>query len=626
EVILVTIRDITSRKQVEQALKDSEIKHKALINNIPGMIYRGFSDWSSEIISGAKEVCGFTNEEINLLENKWLSIIHPDDIDEVKKIGFDITKRQKAIVQIYRIINKAGLTQWVEDHKTSLFSDDGEFFGIDGIVFNVTDRKLIELALIENERRMSVMLGNLPGMVYRRQNDKNWTIDFISEGCVNITGYTPNNLINNKIESLKNLIHPDDISKVHSRIQKAIKQGTTFENEYRIIMKSGEVKIVWEHGVPIKAENQDKIFIEGYIWDVTARIKGERALKESHDRYEAIFEGVADGIVYANRKGKILAVNTGFENITGLSKENWIGKNGLDLARKYIPINKLPKLMSQIKPALKGEALKNIIFEYNDQLLEINAPMEKDTPGVTIHVRDITEQVEAQSKLEQARVDLQESHEQLHELSTHMENVREEERTSIAREIHDELGQAMTAIKMDLVWLAKTISDVHPNVIEKTTSTLKIVDDAIKSIKRISTELRPGLLDDLGLSAAIEWQVGEFQSRTGIKCDLMFQPKEIITDQARSTVLFRIMQEALTNVARHSKATRVKIRLKDDHGLLQLTIIDNGIGITDKKIIDPKSYGLKGIQERVYPWRGSVTITGTKGKGTILIAIIPKNE
>jgi signal transduction histidine kinase len=154
----------------------------------------------------------------------------------------------------------------------------------------------------------------------------------------------------------------------------------------------------------------------------------------------------------------------------------------------------------------------------------------------------------------------------------------------------------------------------------------KIIDDTIQSVKRISSELRPGLLDDLGLSNAIEWQAEEFQSRTGIKCNVRSDPEEIITDKSRSTVLFRILQEALTNVARHSKATNVKIRLKDDIGLLRLTVIDNGIGITDRNINDPSSYGLKGIQERVYPWRGTVSITGTKGKGTILIAIIPQNE
>ncbi len=616
KVVLVTIRDITDRKKAEEALQESEQKHKTLTRNIPGMVYRGFSDWSSEIISGCEELCGYKSKEINSLKNNWLSSSQPDDIEETLRIGKKITKSQGQTIQRYRIINKMGSVRWVEDHKTTIFSDQDKFIGIDGIVFDITDyklaedtvkqsetnfrnifdlsydaifikdrnlkiidvnksasklfgfsrkeflatpeqqlgdlqkndyelvdkyvsqalagqsqrfewwglkkdgtsfpeeivisrtyynneevllftirditkrkkseialkksekslissqkvanlgsytfdiksitwtsskilnkilgindkfeksftgwleiihpdhrtmmqeyvtndiltkfkkfdreykiqrksdgkvrwvhglgnlefdiqgnpyiligtiqditdRKMIELALVENERRMQVMMGNLPGMVYRRLNDKNWTMRFISEGCLRITGYAPKSLINNKV-SLKDIIHPDDVKKVQKRVKNAINGKGTFEIEFRVRTKSGEEKIVWEQGVVVQTKESNKIYIEGYIWDVTARIKSEQALKDSHDRYEGIFEGVAEGIAYMNHKGNILAVNSGFENITGLTKEELVGNDGIELAKKNLSLKQLPKFMHLISPALKGEPLRNVMFE-----------------------------------------------------------------------------------------------------------------------------------------------------------------------------------------------------------------------------------------------------------------------
>ncbi|MEE9190373.1 MAG: sensor histidine kinase, partial [Candidatus Neomarinimicrobiota bacterium] len=244
-------------------------------------------------------------------------------------------------------------------------------------------------------------------------------------------------------------------------------------------------------------------------------------------------------------------------------------------------------------------------------------------PADLVFVRDITKRKKAKEKL---NLDLETTNKQLHELSSHMEIVREEERTNIAREIHDELGQALTALKMDLAWLTKKFPDVPSSITEKRDSMKNIINDTIQSVKKISTELRPGILDDLGLSAALEWQTEEFNKRSGIACDTRSNPEEIVTDPARSTAIFRIFQECLTNVSRHSKATKVKVRLKDDHGILTLTVSDNGKGISESDIENPTSYGLKGIQERVYPWNGTVKITGSPGKGTVLIAIIPQSN
>lgn len=153
-----------------------------------------------------------------------------------------------------------------------------------------------------------------------------------------------------------------------------------------------------------------------------------------------------------------------------------------------------------------------------------------------------------------------------------------------------------------------------------------LIDTTVQSVQRISSELRPGLLDDLGLSAAVEWQADEFRNRTGIQCETISDPEDIALNQALSIAVFRIFQEALTNIARHANATRVKIILKEKSGKVELTVRDNGKGITEKQISDARSFGLIGMRERVHSFRGDLRITGTPNKGTTVRVSIPLDK
>lgn len=222
-----------------------------------------------------------------------------------------------------------------------------------------------------------------------------------------------------------------------------------------------------------------------------------------------------------------------------------------------------------------------------------------------------------------AEEELKKSQEKLRNLSLHLQSVRERESTRIAREIHDELGHLLTALKMDLSWLNKRFTNGQKPLLEKTKSMSELTDMIIEAVQKISTELRPVILDDLGLVPAIEWQAQEFEGRTNIKCEVAMDCGDIDLDQDRSTVLFRIFQEALTNVARHANATKIKVSLEEKPGKLLLEIKDNGRGITEEQISDPKSFGLIGIRERIYPWGGEVKIKGLSNKGTTLTVILP---
>ena len=233
-------------------------------------------------------------------------------------------------------------------------------------------------------------------------------------------------------------------------------------------------------------------------------------------------------------------------------------------------------------------------------------------------------EAEERSQHRRAEEQLRESHERLRALSVYLQTVREEERTRIAREVHDELGQALTSCKLDLSWIANKLpSDLKP-LLDKTRSLTAHIDSTIQTVRRISSELRPGVLDHLGLVAAIEWQANEFQNRTGIKCDLRARVREPLPDQDLSTTFFRIFQETLTNVIRHAGATHVAVDLKEADGRITLEVKDNGRGIAREDISNTKSMGLLGMRERASLLGGVFRIGSLPGgKGTRVRVSIP---
>ena len=216
---------------------------------------------------------------------------------------------------------------------------------------------------------------------------------------------------------------------------------------------------------------------------------------------------------------------------------------------------------------------------------------------------------------------LRESEEKLRRLAAHLISVREEERAHIAREIHDELGQVLTGLKMEVTWLAKRLREKP--LIEKTDSMCKLIDTTVQTVRKIATGLRPEMLDDMGLVAAVAWQAKEFQKRTGIRCRTKLPPESVKPDVDISTTMFRIFQEILTNVARHSRATRVDMELAISEERVTLDVIDNGVGIADSDLNGKKSLGLLGMHERALLFGGDVKITGTPGHGTRVSVSIP---
>jgi signal transduction histidine kinase len=224
---------------------------------------------------------------------------------------------------------------------------------------------------------------------------------------------------------------------------------------------------------------------------------------------------------------------------------------------------------------------------------------------------------------ELAEEKLKMSLEQLRALAARLQLVREEERTSVAREIHDELGQACTAIKMDLALIGRKATKRQTQLQTKVLSAMQLADNMISSLRRIASELRPGTLDDLGLTAALEWQAQEFQSRTGIQCNVILPHEPLTLDPERSTAIFRIFQESLTNVARHAQATRVVARLEAKADALILEVRDNGKGFNAQEPRARRSLGLVGMQERALLLNGELNVEGVPGAGTTMTLRIP---
>ncbi|MEA2064457.1 MAG: hybrid sensor histidine kinase/response regulator transcription factor, partial [Gemmatimonadota bacterium] len=262
------------------------------------------------------------------------------------------------------------------------------------------------------------------------------------------------------------------------------------------------------------------------------------------------------------------------------------------------------KISFDVEVGLRDEKLAEKVFK-----LRIGQFYTVDKIYHTLMFEDITERKRTENELRTSR-------KQLRDLAMRLQLIREDERSQIAREIHDELGQALSALKLDLYSLKKRLPQNQVSLFEKADSMSNLIDNTSQALQRISANLRPRLLDDLGLTPAIEWQLEEFEKRTGIKCECNLNIKDTVLDNDLSRAIFRIFQETLTNIARHANATSVSVNIEMINGKLELTIQDNGRGITKKQISNPRSFGLVGMRERLYPWGGGFEISGVPRKGT----------
>lgn len=400
------------------------------------------------------------------------------------------------------------------------------------------------------------------------------------------------------------------------KLKRTVNTGIPFqENDIAVVSKTGD-RIV--NAKAFKAGEGVGLIIT----DITAQVRTQQALRTSEDRHRMLVENMIEGLAMVDDRGVISFINQKFLEAQGFTPDEVIGHS---LAEFVGPKN-LEVFQEQIVKRGKGNPEPwELAWKRKDggeaTILASPAPIYENGAfkGSIVVLTDISERRQIEEELGR-------SYQQLRNLSRHLQSVREEESKRIAREIHDELGQALTALKMDLSWLTSRLPESLPDqriLIDKTRAMTSLIDKTIQTVQKISAELRPGLLDDLGLIAAIEWQCQEFQNRTGIECEVDFDSEVIDLSPDLSTAIFRVFQEALTNAVRHSRATRISVSLKNKPDLLELQICDNGIGIPEKAIDSADSLGIMGMRERLIPFGGSLLISGEVNRGTTLTLSLP---
>jgi len=224
------------------------------------------------------------------------------------------------------------------------------------------------------------------------------------------------------------------------------------------------------------------------------------------------------------------------------------------------------------------------------------------------------------------QLEIERSREEQRALSRHLQTIREEEKASIARELHDELGSTLTALKMDLDHVLQKPTDDIAAMREQVAAASGLVDSAVATTRRIFTDLRPSMLDDLGLATALHWQAGEYTKRTGINIVVDAPDESFVVERERALTLFRIFQETLTNVMRHARATEVVVRLSESDDSYVLHVRDNGVGMAEDAMRKPTSHGIRGMRERAHQHGGDVSVASAPGEGTTLVVTIPKQD
>lgn len=359
------------------------------------------------------------------------------------------------------------------------------------------------------------------------------------------------------------------------------------------------------------------------ISEVTDKKKMEQALKESEDRYRMIVENMNEGIVMVDKNSVIMYVNNKYLEMMGYGRGEMLGHSLIEfLDSHFIDRYKHQTFLEDDK----RRRLSELVWRKSSGKIMISlvspSPVydeKRNFKGHAIVVTDITERRRVEEELSRSR-------EELRNLSQHLHSIRENECKRIAREIHDELGQTLTALKMDISWISQKLPQANKEkrkLAAKINSMSEIIDMTIQTVQKLSAELRPGLLDDLGLGPAIEWLGQDFQKRTGVRCNISLKCDDFFLGSECSTAIFRVVQEALTNVARHARASRVSLKLGKQRNNLKLEIRDNGRGIREEEALAPESLGIIGMRERLHPFEGMLKVRGEPERGTTVSIVIP---
>jgi PAS domain S-box-containing protein len=350
----------------------------------------------------------------------------------------------------------------------------------------------------------------------------------------------------------------------------------------------------------------------------------EELLFRNESRLRGILDSAMDAIITVDDSEHIVLFNAAAEAVFGCPRNEALGA---PLAW-FIPERFRATHSAHIRHFNEGGVASRRMsaqrvvagLRRNGEEFPIEASISKHSEDgrsyFTVILRDVTDRIRADTALRRSKEDLR-------DMAAAASSVREQEKSRVARELHDELAQSLTALKMDVNWLKERVPTGEPQLVDKLASMQEMLDSTVKATRRISSDLRPLMLDDLGLLPAAEWLANNFMQRHGIHCRFTADPPDLDLQDPHATAIFRIMQESLTNVARHAHASNVDITLDGSNGEITLRVRDNGCGFAPADPRKPNSFGLVGLRERVYLLDGEITVDTAPGKGATIEVRIP---
>jgi PAS domain S-box-containing protein len=471
--------------------------------------------------------------------------------------------------------------------------------------------------LLQNEERWTAVLGSIGEAVIA--TDSEGRITFLNPVAAALTGWPAEEALNQSIGHVLKLINEESGMTADNEVFRVLKDKKILAvaNHVDLVTRDGREVAVEHSAAPIFAAKGKVIGVVLVFRDVAERRRERIATAEQ----AALLELTQDSVFVIDMEGRVQFWSRGAEAMLGYTKTEAAGKIAHEMLCTEFPepfVEITAQLMrvghwegDLIKTAKNG-SLVVVAGRWALQWGQRGQP-----PRVLAINSDITQRKRSEELLVLQR-------EQLRALADRLQWVREEDRKRVARDLHDEIGQILTAIKMDMAWMSRHLPKSEGEVLARLKESTQAVDDGVKAVRTICSGLRPGVLDDLGLAAAIEWQAGEFTSRNNVLCQVSVPPVDLHLDGDRATATFRIFQECLTNVVRHAQAKQVRVALSQEDENIVLVVQDDGIGFRESDLSNTLgSLGLLGMKERAQSCGGDVQISSSPGSGTTVIVRVP---
>jgi PAS domain S-box-containing protein len=609
--------DITRRKQAEEALREGEERFKAFMDHNPAVIFMKDKEGRHVYVNGEFE------RVLQVDMEEWLG--RTDDelwphhtAEQFRKNDHQVFASNTTLDTVEETVSRTGERQYWRVIKFPMNDVAGKQY-LGGIAVDVTGRKRTEEALRQAEKQYRNIFEHAVEGIFQTTREGRYLT--VNPALAHIYGYQSSEEMMSTVTDIGRQIYVDPRRREEfTRLVE--EQGAIMGFESQITRKDGRAIWISESARVLRDAGGRLVGYEGAAIDITARKQAEEALRESQERLALCIQGSDVGIWDWDMRRAVVYFSPRWKQMLGYDDEEI--QNRFEEWESRIHPDDRGAAMMMLRSYMEG---RHAPFHLEHRLRHKDGTYRwilshgaclRDQDGTPFRMAGSHLDITGQKQIEQ---ELQSALTRLRTLSGRLEVIREEERGRIARELHDEFGVGLTCLKIDLSRLTALIGttvglEKGRQIAEKIRSMGEFIDTTIGGVQRIVSELRPAILDDLGLVAAIEWQAQDFQRRTGIACTLHVNAEHFDIDSERATVVFRICQEALTNVTRHANATTVVIRLEERPEAITLEVTDNGRGIPQEKLVDPQSLGLLGMRERADLFGGFVTIAGRPDAGT----------